>query len=138
MRARMLDEPSKLPMSQDIVIVTGPSGSGKTTVIDLAAGLLHADEGRILIDGQPINEIDHHQWRRMIEGAHQRTAFEQVGRLGEVLGVDHPAPQPVAALAVAEELDVGLLDRPAGEPALIRELAVRQERFQDVELQHLG
>jgi len=52
--------------SGQLTVLTGPSGSGKTTLIDLAAGLLHADQGRILIDGQDINDIDHHRWRRLI------------------------------------------------------------------------
>jgi ATP-binding cassette subfamily C protein len=55
----------RIPAGQ-LTVLSGPSGAGKTTVIDLAAGLLHADSGRILIDGQAIEEIDHFQWRRMI------------------------------------------------------------------------
>lgn len=44
----------------------GFSGSGKTTLVDLIIGLLRADEGRILIDGMPIDEIDIRAWRSMI------------------------------------------------------------------------
>lgn len=55
----------RIPSGQ-LTVLTGPSGSGKTTLIDLAAGLLHADQGRILIDGQDINDVDHHRWRRLI------------------------------------------------------------------------
>ena len=47
-------------------VVAGPSGSGKTTLIDLVAGLLHPDSGRIEIDGVDLTEIDHRRWRRMI------------------------------------------------------------------------
>ncbi len=54
-----------IPAGQ-LTVLCGPSGSGKTTVIDLVAGLLHADKGRILIDGQPIELIDHRQWRGLI------------------------------------------------------------------------
>ncbi|MFW5816111.1 MAG: ABC transporter ATP-binding protein, partial [Wenzhouxiangella sp.] len=49
-----------------LTVLTGPSGSGKTTLIDLVAGLLHPDTGRILIDGVDLQEIDHRRWRRMI------------------------------------------------------------------------
>jgi ATP-binding cassette, subfamily C, bacterial len=55
----------RIPVGQ-LTVVTGPSGSGKTTLIDLVAGLLHADGGSIQVDGQPLNDIDHHQWRRLI------------------------------------------------------------------------
>ena len=49
-----------------LTVVTGPSGSGKTTLIDLVAGLLHPDAGRIEIDGVDLQEIDHRRWRRLI------------------------------------------------------------------------
>jgi len=54
-----------IPAGQ-LTVLTGPSGSGKTTLIDLVAGLLHAQSGQILVDGQPLNDIDHHRWRRLI------------------------------------------------------------------------
>jgi ATP-binding cassette subfamily C protein len=49
-----------------LTVLTGPSGSGKTTLIDLVAGLLHPDSGRLLVDGVDLQEIDHRRWRRMI------------------------------------------------------------------------
>ncbi|MDO5735226.1 MAG: ATP-binding cassette domain-containing protein [Propionibacteriaceae bacterium] len=36
------------------VAVTGPSGSGKTTLLRVIAGVLPADAGDVLIDGQPV------------------------------------------------------------------------------------
>lgn len=38
----------------EIVSVIGPSGCGKTTALRLAAGLVRATTGQILIDGQPV------------------------------------------------------------------------------------
>ncbi len=35
------------------VTIVGPSGCGKTTLLRLLNGLVHPDEGRILIDGRP-------------------------------------------------------------------------------------
>lgn len=35
-----------------VTVLFGPSGSGKTLTLDLIAGFLHADEGRILLDDQ--------------------------------------------------------------------------------------
>ncbi|GAB4174251.1 MAG: ABC transporter ATP-binding protein [Wenzhouxiangellaceae bacterium] len=49
-----------------LTVITGPSGAGKTTLIDLVAGLLKPDAGRILIDGIDLEQIDHRKWRQMI------------------------------------------------------------------------
>ncbi|MDT8437471.1 MAG: ABC transporter ATP-binding protein [Wenzhouxiangellaceae bacterium] len=49
-----------------LTVITGPSGSGKTTLIDLVAGLLRPDEGRVLIDDIDLEQIDRKAWRRSI------------------------------------------------------------------------
>ena len=49
-----------------LTTLVGPSGSGKTTVIDLAIGLLQPREGRVLIDGTALTEIDKTAWRNLI------------------------------------------------------------------------
>ena len=49
-----------------LTTLIGPSGSGKTTIIDLTIGLLQPQEGRILLDDTPLQEIDIRQWRSMI------------------------------------------------------------------------
>ena len=41
-------------------------GTGKTTLTDLLLGFYRPDEGEILIDGVPLNEIDLRSWRRSI------------------------------------------------------------------------
>ena len=50
----------------DLVALMGPSGAGKTTLVDLVTGLLQPDEGRILIDGVPLDDIDLADWRRQV------------------------------------------------------------------------
>lgn len=49
-----------------ITVVIGASGSGKTTVTDLILGLHKPDEGKILIDDVPIDQIDIRSWRGMV------------------------------------------------------------------------
>lgn len=49
-----------------ITVFMGPSGAGKTTIVDLLIGLHRADQGRILIGGQPIEAIDMAAWRGTI------------------------------------------------------------------------
>jgi ATP-binding cassette subfamily C protein len=46
--------------------IMGPSGAGKTTVADLIIGLLRPQQGEILIDNLPLEQVDLRQWRRMI------------------------------------------------------------------------
>ena len=44
----------------------GPSGSGKTTLADLVLGLTAPQSGQVLIDGEPLQELDLASWRRRI------------------------------------------------------------------------
>ena len=46
--------------------IMGPSGAGKTTIADLIIGLLRPQQGEILIDNVPLEQVDLRQWRRMI------------------------------------------------------------------------
>jgi ATP-binding cassette, subfamily C, bacterial len=50
----------------ELTVITGPSGAGKTTMVDLVVGLLEPDDGRILVDGVPLTDIDRYAWRRQI------------------------------------------------------------------------
>lgn len=45
-----------------ITVVTGPSGAGKTTVLNALLGFLPPREGRILIGGQELADVDVRQW----------------------------------------------------------------------------
>ncbi len=46
--------------------LVGPSGGGKSTVASLILGFYHADSGRVLIDGHPVEELDMRQVRRHV------------------------------------------------------------------------
>lgn len=45
----------------EAVVITGPSGCGKTTLMKCLMGLLTPTEGKILIDGQPIDHQSHYR-----------------------------------------------------------------------------
>ncbi|MEY9324863.1 subfamily B ATP-binding cassette protein MsbA [Sinorhizobium fredii] len=49
----------------------GRSGAGKTTIVNLLCRFVEPDEGRILIDGVALDQIDPAQWRRQIAVASQ-------------------------------------------------------------------
>ncbi|MCA1404053.1 ABC transporter ATP-binding protein [Ensifer sp. IC3342] len=51
--------------------IIGRSGAGKTTIVNLLCRFVDPDEGRILIDGVPLDQIDPAQWRRQIAVASQ-------------------------------------------------------------------
>jgi len=55
----------EIPARRTTALV-GVSGSGKTTLVDLLLGLLRPDQGRILVDGTPLGELDLAAWRRGI------------------------------------------------------------------------
>lgn len=44
----------------------GSTGSGKTTTVDLILGLLVPQEGHLIVDGQPITDINRRRWQRSI------------------------------------------------------------------------
>lgn len=39
----------------------GPNGAGKTTLFNLLAGSIRADQGRVIFDGEPIQQLQSHQ-----------------------------------------------------------------------------
>lgn len=49
-----------------LTTLIGPSGAGKTTIIDLVIGLLWPQQGKVLIDGVALEQLDVKQWRSMI------------------------------------------------------------------------
>jgi molybdate transport system ATP-binding protein len=53
-----------------VTVLFGPSGAGKTSIINMIAGLLKPDRGRIVLDDEVLfdgaTEIDRPAWRRRI------------------------------------------------------------------------
>jgi len=48
------------------VAFVGPTGAGKTTLVDIILGLLPPQEGRLLVDGVPVDEHNLKNWQRNI------------------------------------------------------------------------
>jgi ATP-binding cassette subfamily C protein len=55
----------EVPVGQ-ITVLTGPSGSGKPTLTDVMIGLSKPAAAQILVDDQPLDQLDAITWRRMI------------------------------------------------------------------------
>jgi ATP-binding cassette subfamily C protein len=52
--------------ANQVTVIMGTSGVGKTTLTDLLLGLYRPDQGEILIDGVPLEQIDLQAWRSMV------------------------------------------------------------------------
>lgn len=52
----------------EFLALTGPSGSGKTTLLNLIAGLDQPTEGRVLVDGVEISDLDEAELARWRNG----------------------------------------------------------------------
>lgn len=48
----------------ETVAIVGESGAGKTTILNLVIGFLQPHNGKVLIDGTDLNEIDLHTYRK--------------------------------------------------------------------------
>lgn len=49
-----------------ITTLVGVSGAGKTSIADLVLGLARPDGGEVVIDSQPLNQIDLARWRAQV------------------------------------------------------------------------
>lgn len=97
------------------VLLVGPSGSGKTTLTDLVTGLLRPAEGRILVDGQDLADLDMGKWRHSIGYVPQEPMlFSDTIRNNIQLGKEGISEEEVRqALREAEALD--FVDRLSGQ-----------------------
>jgi ATP-binding cassette subfamily B protein len=99
------------------VAIVGRSGSGKTTISKLVLGLYPATEGRVLIDGQDVNNISKRSLRQQV-GVVDQDTFLFGGSIRENLAVAHPN----ASLAQIQEAA-----RQAGADAFIQELPMQYD-----------
>lgn len=102
----VLDRQSFDIPARGLTVFIGPSGAGKTTLLDLLVGLLRPDEGRILVDGVPLDELDLRAWRRRVGYVPQESVMvdESVAynlTLGETMSDDDIRE----ALRAADALD---------------------------------
>jgi ATP-binding cassette subfamily B protein len=99
----------RLPAGSTVAIV-GENGAGKTTLVKLLCRLYEPTNGRILVDGIPLAEIDVDAWRSRVSAAFQDFArFELVARravgVGDLPHLDDEAGVR-AALAGAGATDL--------------------------------
>ncbi len=95
--------------------VRGPSGSGKSTLVDLLLGLRAPDEGRVLVGGVDLADVDRDAWLRRIAWVPQRPTLVR-GTVADNIRLGRPCAtaELVTAAAEAAALDIPL-DTPVGE-----------------------
>jgi iron complex transport system ATP-binding protein len=96
----------------ELVALVGPNGAGKTTLIRALAGLLPS-EGRIAIDGRPLDAILPRERARRIAYLPQGNVFHWPLAVADVVALGrHPHADPLGRVsdadraAVAEALDM--------------------------------
>jgi ATP-binding cassette subfamily C protein CydD len=104
------------------IALVGGSGAGKSTLVSLLLGFITPDQGEILVNGAPLNDIDPGSWRRQVGWVGQNPVLFH-GSLRENLlmgrpdaGEDRVTEAALAAgvLDFARRLPQGL-DTPVGE-----------------------
>jgi len=100
----------------ETIAIVGRNGAGKTTLIKLLCRLYDPVEGRILLDGIDIRELDLDQLRGAVAGmfqdyvTYQATASENIG-LGDLADIENrPQIEAAASKGGAHELIAGLPD----------------------------
>ncbi|EGG03843.1 uncharacterized protein MELLADRAFT_49384 [Melampsora larici-populina 98AG31] len=81
----------------ECVGIVGPSGSGKSTIAGLIQRFYEPDEGKIMVDGYPLNELDVHRLREVIGVVGQHPMLSNEGTILENVCYGHSSTGEVAA-----------------------------------------
>ncbi|MCU0930588.1 MAG: LPS export ABC transporter ATP-binding protein [Serpentinimonas sp.] len=119
---RVVKDVSLAVGSGEVVGLLGPNGAGKTTSFYMIVGLVRADAGQILLDGQPIEALPIHRRARLGLGY-----LPQEASIFRKLTVE----QNIRAVL---ELQTDAQGRPLNEPEIEKRL---QSLLEDLHVQHL-
>ena len=103
-------------------VLVGGSGAGKSTLLHLLLGFIRPDQGEILVNGDPLNELDPGWWRRQIGWIGQDPVLFH-GTLRDNLRVARPHAADADILAAARAAGIlSFADRlPQGLDTLVGE-----------------
>lgn len=77
--------------AEELVFLVGGNGSGKTTLAKLLVGLYAPDDGRILLDGRPVEDGNRDRYRQ-----HFATVFSDFHLFDQLLAVRDPEREATA------------------------------------------
>ena len=85
----VVDAVSLTVASGEVVGLLGPNGAGKTTSFYMMVGLIHCDEGRVLLDGRDITHLPMHARARLGVGylPQEASVFRRLTVLDNVLAI---------------------------------------------------
>ena len=93
--------------------IVGPTGAGKSTLLRLIFGLHRPQKGQVLVDDQPLSEIDLTSYRRRLAIVPQDTIlFHDTLRRNIAYGDDDIADSQILAAAQQAEISHDLLSTP--------------------------
>lgn len=110
----------------ETIALVGPSGAGKTTVCNLVARFYDPTEGRILLDGHDLREIDVESYRTLV-GIVEQDVFLFDGTVGANIGYGnrHASQAEIEQAASAANAHEFVEELPNGYDTIIGERGVK-------------
>ncbi|MDP0495685.1 MAG: ABC transporter ATP-binding protein [Verrucomicrobiota bacterium JB024] len=110
----------------EMIALVGPSGSGKSTLMQLLIGFIRPTEGRILLDGRDMNEIDLRSYRRFISVVSQESIlFDGTIADNITYGAHDPTPEMVDSAIKSANLHEFIKSLPDGLDTRVKENGAR-------------
>lgn len=110
----------------ELIGLMGPNGAGKSTVLKLAAGLLSAQKGKVLIGTKPIRSYSGKERAKLVAYLPQTLDLQAPFRVGELVRMGEYPYEESHAIAIEEALHiVGLQGK---EKRLLSELSGGERR----------
>jgi ATP-binding cassette subfamily C protein CydCD len=115
----------RLPAGR-VTALVGPSGGGKSTVAGLLLGFIQPQEGRITVDGAPLDKLDPTAWRSRLAWVSQNPyLFYDTVNANIRLGRPQARPEEVERAARQAEAHEFICALPQGYETLIGERGAR-------------
>ncbi len=106
----------------ETIALVGESGSGKTTVLNMIIGFITPSDGRLLIDGMDVNDINLRSYRKFISVVPQTPVlFTGTVRENIIYGLEHVTEEEIGHAVEAANLRSVIAKLPKGLDTMIGE-----------------